>query len=298
MSVSIKDFVGLVRTLKPLLPKYTKECLEAIQKCHEVAATIPDLSDISATPKEIQSLIDVLKSVSSGISTFRDYCSEFEPLINFSTEEESIKDLEVIKSDVDELNLDPFNISINFKRKIKIYDPETDTEFDFGSFKFGMRPKGVVFVAAGNNNKRGDAYHPYMQGSDVCLGEYKTAYLQFMKTMNYHAAYSALISCLTVYGGNSIIGGAESPYQMLSLWIGQVCSVCDTATPNENLSVTGNGDVICNKCVDSGICTDEYNSDDIFHPAKLKKCGECNKTTSTVIKGTCLSCRQARLTKV
>lgn len=297
MLVSTKDFVSVIRALKPFLPKYTKECIHGLKQCAEAVAKIPDLSNISSTPQELLDLIKVVSAHTGNIRYFRDYSAEFEPLINFSTEEDSVKDIETIRSDVDDLQLDPFNVSINFKRKIKIYDPETDTEFDFGSFKFGMRSKCVVFVAAGNNEKRGDAYHPYMSGTKVCLGEYEPAYIEFMKTMNYHAAYTALISCLTIYGGNSVIGGAASPYQMLSLWIGQVCSVCDTATQNENLSVTNNGEVICDKCVDSGICTDEYDGE-VYHPSKLKKCKECTKTTSTVIKSTCLQCRQAKLTKV
>lgn len=297
MPVSSKDFVLVTRALKPILPKYTKECVKAIKQCAAAIEKMPDLSAVHSTPQEVVDLIRVVSNHVGDIRYFRDYSPEFEPLINFSTEEDSIKDIETIRADVDDLQLDPFNNSVNFKRKIKIYDPETDTEFDFGSFKFGMRPKHVVFIPAGNNDSRGDAYHPYMRGTKVCLGEYEPAYIEFMKTMNYHAAYTALISCLTIYGGNSIIGGAASPFQMLSLWIGQVCSVCDTATQNENLSVTNNGEVICNKCVDSGICTDEYNSE-VYHPSKLKKCKECNKTTSTVIKTTCLQCRQAKLTKV
>lgn len=296
-SVSIKDFVILTRSFKNILPRYTKECLSSLKTAAEAAEKIPELSTVQSTPVELIDFIKTLTSVYSNIRYFKEYTDGFVPLINLSSEENSVKDLEMIKADVDDFQVDPFNMSVNFKKRIKIYDPETDVEFDFGNFKFGMREGKAVFVPAGGNDKRGDIYHPYMKGSHVCLGEYEASYIEFMKTMNYHAAYTALISCLTIYGGNSIIGGANSPYQMLSLWIGQVCSVCDTATQHENLSVTKNGEVICNKCVDSGICTDETNND-ICHPSKLKKCTECRKTTSTVIRGTCLPCRQAKLTNV
>jgi hypothetical protein len=218
-------------------------------------------------------------------------------LIGLASADEACEDLKsIMESSTDKkISVDIYDRSIIFNQAILTEDVDRGVSFDFGVFRFKMFHDHVTCAGVAKNKKIGDSLHPYIRSGKVCLGTYLPEYKAAMQAMRFHIAYSLLIQCLSIYGGDQDNGTREGPHVGIANWIGNICGVCDTPFTVDtgavcHLSATS----ICNACIDSGVCADEVTGE-IILPALMKVCKECGKKSHTCVRNTCISCRRKKI---
>jgi len=251
-----------------------------------------DTNDFS-TPQELVDAIDNLKQVQHMpyvTDCIKDF-SKFIPIICYKTPEE---DIVAIEKEVGKITLDD---SITFFTKdIVMYDPESDTKFNFGQFKVWMYSNIVIMRNYKNNKTNGDIYHPYLgQDESLCLGEYKKAYETSMKNMRFYNAFKLVEQVLTIYGGNDGINQRHGPHGVFAGWAGARCAICDEVNPLGNFVLCGLSNLkICKKC-----SKNEMNIDQVtkisYLPQYLEECEKCNRRQINVRRKICATCRLGEL---
>lgn len=297
MVLTIKQFISFLKRKNKALPDYSSHFVEFIKEVY------PHISNFKVedkkyeeTPQEICNLHTVVKKMGDYAIAYINSSKEFDPVYYNTPSEDITKDLEYIKtnsSHPDTFYVDDYNGGvIIFQKEIITKDVYRDLEFNFGIFKFTMGKNVVKMSTISSNTQRNGMYHPYQVGDKVCLGSFKDAYITAMLTHNFYAAYTLVMQCLTVYGGDMLNGRVDGPQNPIELWVGQICSVCDSQVKTDDIKVCNSTNrAICPNCVDSAGCIDEIDGE-IYHPDVLKSCSACGKSTSTVIRKTCLSCRK------
>lgn len=296
--VPIKTFVSTIAKKRKPLPEYLNNLINYINQSHKLISDFKIDKDVTETPKEILDLINTTIQYGDYIVAFSKNVNEYKPVYCAIPQETLTKDLEFIRDNSvkESFVIDDYGNSITFVKEIIMNDVHRDIKHNFGFFKMIMYDNYVKMVKQANNSERNGRYHPYHTPEDkLCLGTYLGPYQIAMRSNNFYAAYSLVLHCLTVYGGDDLKGRSEGPQNPIELWIGQVCSVCDSSVPIDEISVCGKTNrAICPNCIDSLSCTDEINGE-IYHPDVLKSCSVCNKLTSTVIRKVCLGCREKKL---
>lgn len=290
---TIKEYISILKQDIHPLPSYIQEVISFVNQSHEAISDFKFDRSVQETPKEVLKLAEITQRYGDFLVAFSKNINNFKPVYCATPDETIEKDLEYIKSNTTDFCIDGYDGSkILFSKNIIMSDVYRDIKHDFGFFKFIMRKDRVYMTKLSGNTERNGQYHPYQTADKVCLGSYKDPYTKAMESNNFYVAYTLLMGCLTVYGGDDLKGVQAGPQNPIELWIGQVCSVCDSQVLLEDIQVCGKTNrVICPNCVDSGSCTDEVNNE-IYHPDVLKSCSSCGKTASTVIRGVCYGCRE------
>lgn len=299
-TLSIENFVSYVSSKNKPIPDYTSRTIKFIKESSDLLSKFEfeKHKKYTETPEEIIGLIDLMRNHGDYVTAFAKNVNLFTPIYCSISDEDIIKDLNFIKNDTikDYFLIDDYNGGmIVFNKEIITKDVYRDVSFNFGVFKFQMMNDKVNMIQFLNNTNRNGMYHPYQVKDKLCLGGFKGPYEVAMSTKSYFTAYSLIMQCLTVYGGDMLNGQAAGPQNPIELWVGQVCSVCDSSVPTDDIKVCNKTNrAICQECIDSAGCIDEVNQE-VYHPDVLKSCSTCGKLTSTVIRKVCLSCRQKTL---
>lgn len=294
----LKNFVEYLMSCKKPFPDYLRYMLEFVKTIKD--SNIPleyHQEGLTETPAEILTLIAALKPNHDYIRASIDSLINFKPIFGVASVEEACADLCAIKNSSPDkkISVDTYDRTIIFNQEIVTEDVDRGVSFNFGVFKFKMYHDTVVCGGVAKNKKVGDSLHPYIRGGKVCLGTYLPEYKAAMHAMRFHVAYSLLIQCLSIYGGDQDNGTRNGPYVGIANWIGNICGVCDTPFAIDTGTVcNSSGASICNECVDSGVCTDEVTGN-IVLPALMKTCTDCGKKSITCVRNTCVSCRRKKI---
>lgn len=296
-----KEFVNYLRGRRQIFPAYFEQAVKAYQKLK-----LPDINGISLiaeehtkTPQVLVEFAQELATIASPVYSLAQQLPKFTPIYDLATTEEAIEDLKAIEKEVasNAIALSPESSQIVFIfPDVVMYDPHTDSSFSFGAFKCIMAAKAVYLLPAGNNTQvQGGYYHPYLNDSKLCLGDFNEAYNVCMNGLRFYNAFSLIKQCIMNYAGEANNGTRAAPHQTLYMWIGQVCAVCDELVKHEEVTVCESSNrPICTKCIDSGLCTDNVNK--TYHlPSFIGKCSDCGVQTSGIIRGKCLNCRKQKV---
>lgn len=297
-AADLKNFVEYLMSCKKPLPDYLRYMLDFVKTVKDSNMPLEyNPNGLTETPPEILTLMAALKPNHDYIRASIDSLLSFKPVFGLASINEACEDLKSIRdtSTDKKISVDTYDRSITFNQAIVTEDVDRGVSFDFGVFKFKMLHDHVVCGGIAKNKKIGDSLHPYIRSGKVCLGTYLPEYKSAMHAMRFHVAYSLLIQCLSIYGGDQDNGTREGPYVGIANWIGNICGVCDTPFAIDTGTVCStSGTSICNECVDSGVCADEVTGS-IVLPALMKACTECGKKSTTCVRNTCISCRRKKI---
>jgi hypothetical protein len=289
MAASMTGFVDHWHKKKSnsLYPQYSKEFSPFFEKLKTINI---NWENKESTPPEINDLLKLIRDHRSTFTYYVDYNMEFTPCA-IRPKEDCLDDIKAISAEVDTIYFPDGMEYILVKKSIQMYNPHTDVKFDFGLFKIRMYHNEVIVEPIGNNTKRNDCYHPYVRNHRLCLGEYKSPYNLFYKSMRYYDAWLEVYKCLTTYGGDQLNGQKGGPENPMNLWVGFQCEVCKgTMQAEDTVSCVKTRSLICKDCVNTGTCTDETTGE-YYLPAFIKQCNSCGKNASSVINNRCLVCR-------
>lgn len=289
MASSMSAFVEYWHKRKSghLYPQYSKDFSKFLEK---IKTFDIEWDNKEATPANIIELMRFLNDTRNVFTAFVDYNTEF-TATSIRPKDDCFEDVKAISSEVDSIYFPDGVDYILVKKNIEMYNPHTDTKFNFGLFKIKMYDSIVTVEPLENNTKRNDCYHPYVRASKLCLGEYTNPYKIFYKNMRYYDAWREVYKCLTTYGGDQLNGQRGGPENPMNLWIGFQCEVCKgTMQAEDTVSCVKTRALICKDCVNTGTCTDETTGN-YFLPVFIIQCDSCGKNASNVINGRCLHCR-------
>lgn len=275
------------RRLKNLYPQYSKDFAVFLEKIKKFDI---NWDNKESTPQEINDLVKLTRDARSLFLCFVDYNIDFMPT-TIREKGDCLDDLKELSSQVDSIFFPDSMDYILVKKDIEMYNPHTDSKFNFGLFKIKMYDGIVSVEAAGNNTKKNGCYHPYVRNNKLCLGEYSSLYNILYKNMRYYDAWREVYKCLTTYGGDQLNGQRSGPENPMNLWVGFQCEVCKGSTQAEDtVSCVRTRFLICKDCVNTGTCTDETTGE-YYLPTFIKQCNSCGKNASSIINERCLSCR-------
>ena len=292
-----KEFVTYLRGKRQILPPHLDSTIRAFQrlKLPDIAGVSLNSSDHTQTPQVLIDYAQEISSIAAPLYSLATGLPKFTPVYDLATIEEAIDDLSAIEKEAaynNVLCLPEVQQIVFIFPDVVMYDPHTDQSFSFGSFKCIMAPKAVYLQPAGGNTQVQGYYHPYLNDSKLCMGDFAEAYNVCMNGLRFFNAFSLVKQCIMNYAGEANNGTKAAPHQTLYLWLGQVCAVCDELVKHEDVTVCESSNKpICPKCIDSGLCTDTVNN--TYHlPSFIQKCAECGVQTSGIIRGKCLNCRK------
>lgn len=291
IDVFLENFYSRVR----VVPSRYKELKELVSSFQDIDwSSLPD--NPRSTPDQIIQLIEKFKGNSSGHNALAKI-TNFNAIPSLNSYVHAKDDCYAI---LEESGVFNFRSSDEIDTKVsdvKMYDPNTDIEFNFGDFKVIMTKNEAYCVPEGNNTMNADGfYHPYLGKGDhkLCFGEYQTGYQESMKQGRFYDAYSTIKTVMSFYGGDEANGQESGPHMALFNWAGQRCAICDSVfKPEEGgFSCSKSGEPIC------PVCGKDHDNIDtvtkmVFMPQFLSKCEVegCDANTTNVRNGKCTKCR-------
>lgn len=290
---SMETFLRYQKESIRVLPEYIDSFAE-LQKIIQNAPLI-DYSS-SVTPDIIAPLKEYAVRYQSELKYFFGYLKDFIPLQYL--EENPADSLKEIKSDPDVSSFVLSENYIKFRFKCIMYDPVSNTNFDFGFFSVYLTSSYVTCEPIGDNTFKDDFAHPYVSRGDyrLCLGDFDKAYKSYWRSMSFGDCWFIVKKVLTKYGiDQDDVANATAPHARLSSWTGFLCVDCDELVrPSETYLCERTEQKLCKTCAEAQ--TDQV-SKKIYMSNFVGHCEVCDMTRFDVKvvddKPVCRSCRSA-----
>ena len=217
-----------------------------------------DLPDPHSIQKQTPDIFKELKLLGSsharGLSYFWQSLAEFVP-INF-TDEDPEAQIKEIKSDPLISNFKLGYEYISLKMKCEMYDPSSNSSFNFGEFLITMNQDGAVCEPFGDNVFKDGFFHPYVSPDTyrLCLGDFKNPYQSYWRSLSFGDCWFFVKKVMTQYGvdHDDSNGDQTAPYARFSAWIGNQCVDCGDIMSNDETFLCGMTNAkICSSCAES-----------------------------------------------
>lgn len=292
--MSIESFVAAQRGNKRMLPEYTVHFQNFLKDIQSINFDDLDVKAVQhKTPEQITDLKAKLDpDTCYRISNFFNYLPDFKPVTNLNND--AADDLQAISNHENVSGLSCGSGRIAFKFKCEMFDPNTNTTFDFGTFNIRLSHSQVLVLAYENNTLKDRFYHPYVNyEGGLCLGDFLEGYKNFWQQMNYYECFMIVERVLCRYGiSHTANGTASDPYVALNKWTGYQCFDCGEVVPVEKVVLCGKTDEkICSTCADA---QRDEDTNIAYLSHLIKTCDDCGKKKLGVIKAgdkqMCTSC--------
>lgn len=289
---SMETFLRYQRESLKVLPDY----IDSFVALQQILKDVPVIDrDSQTTPEVISSLKEYATKYNGELKYFFGYLREFIPLQYI--EEDPVKSLKEIKVDADISSFTLSDNHIRFRFRCVMYDPVSNTNFDFGFFNIYLTPSYVTCEPSGENIFKDDFAHPYVSRDyRLCLGDFDNAYKSYWRSMSFGDCWFIVKKVMTKYGiDQDDVANATAPHARLSSWTGFLCVDCDELVkPSETYLCEKTEQKLCKTCAEAQ--TDQV-SKKIYMSNFVGHCESCDMTRFDVKivddKRICRSCRSA-----